>query len=67
RSTGGFIAMQFGLSTDKLIPTDYDGDGRTDFAVHRNGIWHIQKSSLGYESFQFGNADDIPTPNAFIR
>ena len=55
-------ATHFGLSTDKLVPADYDGDGKTDLAVYRNGIWYLQQSSQGFTAFQFGVASDIPTP-----
>jgi len=38
--------IQWGLSTDKLVPADYDGDGKTNFAVFRNGVWYILDSNL---------------------
>ena len=41
---------------------DFDGDGRTDPAVYRAGIWHIYGSATGYSQFQFGHATDIPVP-----
>jgi hypothetical protein len=62
RSTLGFSAMQFGLSTDKIVPADYDGDGKTDQAVFRDGIWYVLQSSQGFTAFQWGISTDIPTP-----
>ena len=57
--------MQFGSSTDRLTPTDYDGDKRVDFAVYRNGEWYVQRSQLGLTAFGFGEASDIPIANDF--
>lgn len=52
----------FGLSNDLVVPGDYDGDGKTDFAVVREGstptdplTWYIQKSTDGnLLAYQFG-------------
>jgi hypothetical protein len=39
RFASGFSAAQFGLSSDKIVPADYDGDGKADIAVFRDGAW----------------------------
>lgn len=64
-SQSGFTATQFGLSTDKIVPADYDGDGKTDIAVFRDGTWYIQRSTAGFISVPFGLATDIPQPSDF--
>jgi len=33
--------LQWGLNTDVLVPFDFDGDCRSDFAVFRDGTWYI--------------------------
>jgi subtilisin family serine protease len=58
----GYSSVQFGQATDKIVPADYDGDGRTDVAVYRAGTWFLQRSQSGFASIQFGAPDDIPVP-----
>jgi len=63
RSSQGFYAVQFGNSTDQIVPEDYDGDGKTDIAIFRNGEWWILRSSDSMpEVIPFGQAGDIPVP-----
>ena len=50
RSSGGVAIVQFGLGSDFVVPGDYDGDGKTDYAVVRMGsqyVWYILRSSDG--------------------
>jgi hypothetical protein len=61
-------AANFGISTtDKIVPGDYDGDGRADFAVWRatNGVWYWLGSRDGFGAFQFGTNGDKPAPGDY--
>ncbi len=64
-SASGFAAAQFGAANDKIVPADYDADGRTDLAVYRAGTWYLNRSAQGFVGIAFGNADDVPQPADF--
>ena len=57
--------MQFGISTDLIVPADFDGDNKTDVAVFRpsSGTWYRLNSSNGVPvTVQFGTSGDISIP-----
>ena len=66
RSQTGFTAFQFGLASDIPAPADYDGDGKTDAAVYRDGIWYLRQSASGFSGVQFGLTNDTPIPTAYL-
>ena len=54
---GSYAAFQFGNSSDKIVPADFTGDGKTDIAIWRpsTGEWFILRSEdSSYYSFPFG-------------
>ncbi len=53
---------QAGISAAKF---DFDGDGRSDISVYRNGIWYLQQSTNGFAAAQFGLANDKLAPADF--
>ena len=61
-SNNSLLAVTFGLANDFVAPGDYDGDGKTDIAVVREGTsfnsamsWYIRRSSDGgFTGAQFG-------------
>ena len=67
-STGGNSALQFGSSTDTLVPEDYTGDGKTDIAIFRpsSGTWFVLRSEdLSFFAFPFGSSGDVPVPGDY--
>jgi uncharacterized delta-60 repeat protein len=65
RSTAGFAVVNWGLAGDHLTPADFDGDGKTDVAVWREGaqstFFILQSATSTVHIDHFGNAGDVPT------
>ncbi|HEX8246543.1 MAG TPA: FG-GAP-like repeat-containing protein [Pyrinomonadaceae bacterium] len=64
-----FRSVQWGLPTDRATPADFDGDGKTDFAVwrasdqdnpNRSYFYILQSSNNSVRVEQFGSPGDLP-------
>jgi uncharacterized delta-60 repeat protein len=67
-TNGAVTSRQWGVSTDKIVPGDYDGDNSTDIAVFREseGNWYILNSSNGTAVIQnWGTSGDRPVPGDY--
>ena len=55
----------FGLSNDRYVPADFDGDGKGDLTIFRpsNGDWWwIRSSDNVVNVLHWGTSNDIPVP-----
>ena len=66
----GVYQQQFGTTADEFVPTDYDGDGRSDIAVWRAGppfgsyFYIFQSMTNTLRIDQFGQEGDVPNVTA---
>lgn len=64
----GYTSSQFGGAAfgDVVVPGNYDGDKKIDYAVFRSGVWYIMNSSNGtVRIVSFGLAGDEPVSGDF--
>ena len=67
-STNVTTVVQFGSTSDKIVPADYTGDGKTDITFWRpsTGEWFIIRSEdNSFYAFPFGSQGDKPVPADF--
>jgi hypothetical protein len=65
KSTEGIAVQGWGLPGDRIIPGDYDADGKTDISVFRpsNNTWYrILSSNSTVNTVQWGLAGDVAVP-----
>ena len=53
-------AAHWGQDGDRPVPADYDGDGKTDLAIWRDGYYWIYGSRDGISVFNWGLSTDAP-------
>ncbi|TCC88570.1 hypothetical protein EZ428_18185 [Pedobacter frigiditerrae] len=61
--TNPTLDVNYGLSTDIAVPGDYDGDGTTDPAIFRDGVW--KRKNVEPDVTLGSLAEDIPVPGDY--
>src|SRR5215207_8437202 len=63
-----FVSQPWGIANDRVVPGDFDGDGKNDVAIQRpsEGRFYILRSSDGVlETHQWGSSADVPVSGDF--
>ncbi len=65
RSTAGFTVINWGISSDALVPGDYDGDGKADTAIFRPSptpgvpdFYVLNSNGFTYSGVEWGTTGD---------
>jgi hypothetical protein len=63
RIYGGFVRF----SVRQTGATDFDGDGKTDVAVYRSGVWCAPcGADNSFFAVAFGAGEDVSVPNGYF-
>jgi hypothetical protein len=64
-STGSVLPRFWGMPGDSVLSADFDGDGKSEIAVYRNGVWYLLSTDGTVTVRYWGEAGDIPAPADF--
>lgn len=64
-STNTVAAVVWGFPNDEIAVADYNGDGRDQIAVFRNGTWYILNEDGSGYGVSWGVPGDMPAPGDY--